>query len=231
MLLEEFETDLDEEWDEPDELDDYDSYPETVKIENGIDPYEPTTAAPGTPYKVLVLEARYALGLPLWHPLDKADATGAQVRLERAALRDPLSKEISGRKSPRKDKKMQKPPPLPSPPPIVPPIKLEILTESKICPETGKVFECGAKSGKCWCTDIPPVKLPESESCLSPTALIAKAMEQGLVVYSHCPECGTDMGPYELKPYTKCGICCKIVKTPLDYSSVKHRNKGQPVHI
>jgi len=31
---------------------------------------EPTTALPGTPEKVAVLEERARLGLALWHPLD-----------------------------------------------------------------------------------------------------------------------------------------------------------------
>ena len=33
----------------------------------GIDPSAPTTAKPGTEEKVLMLAARYAAGVPLWH--------------------------------------------------------------------------------------------------------------------------------------------------------------------
>ncbi len=36
----------------------------------GIDPYKPTRAAPGSEKKVLMLSARYAAGLPMWHEQD-----------------------------------------------------------------------------------------------------------------------------------------------------------------
>ena len=36
----------------------------------GIDPYRPTRAKPGSEAKVLMLSARYAAGLPLWHNED-----------------------------------------------------------------------------------------------------------------------------------------------------------------
>lgn len=36
----------------------------------GIDPYRPTRAKPGSEAKVLMLSARYAAGLPLWHTDD-----------------------------------------------------------------------------------------------------------------------------------------------------------------
>lgn len=39
----------------------------------GIDPGEPTTAKPGTEEKVLMLAARYAAGVPLWHDEDCYD--------------------------------------------------------------------------------------------------------------------------------------------------------------
>lgn len=39
----------------------------------GIDPSEPTTAKPGTEEKVLVLAARFAAGIPLWHDEDCKD--------------------------------------------------------------------------------------------------------------------------------------------------------------
>jgi hypothetical protein len=36
----------------------------------GIDPKEPTVAKPGSEEKVLILAARYAAGVPLWHDSD-----------------------------------------------------------------------------------------------------------------------------------------------------------------
>lgn len=39
----------------------------------GIDPSEPTAAKPGTEEKVLMLAARYAAGVPLWHGSDCYD--------------------------------------------------------------------------------------------------------------------------------------------------------------
>jgi hypothetical protein len=51
-------------------------YEETVEFEEidfeamGIDPKEPTVAKPGSEEKVLILAARYAAGVPLWHDSD-----------------------------------------------------------------------------------------------------------------------------------------------------------------
>lgn len=39
----------------------------------GVDPIEPTKAKPGSEGKVLMLAARYAAGLPLWHDSDCYD--------------------------------------------------------------------------------------------------------------------------------------------------------------
>lgn len=39
----------------------------------GIDPVKPTEARPGSEQKVLMLSARYAAGLPLWHNSDCYD--------------------------------------------------------------------------------------------------------------------------------------------------------------
>lgn len=39
----------------------------------GIDPSSPTGARPGSEEKVLMLAARYATGVPLWHDSDCAD--------------------------------------------------------------------------------------------------------------------------------------------------------------
>lgn len=41
--------------------------------EMGIDPITPTEAKPGSEEKVLMLSARYAAGLPLWHNEDCYD--------------------------------------------------------------------------------------------------------------------------------------------------------------
>lgn len=41
--------------------------------EMGIDPITPTEAKPGSEEKVLMLSARYAAGLPLWHSDDCYD--------------------------------------------------------------------------------------------------------------------------------------------------------------
>lgn len=55
---------------------DFDQDGEIVQFEQedfaalGIDPYRPTTAKPGSEKKVLVLTARYAAGVPLWHNED-----------------------------------------------------------------------------------------------------------------------------------------------------------------
>jgi hypothetical protein len=51
-------------------------YEETLEFEEidfealGIDPKEPTSAKPGSEEKVLILAARYAAGVPLWHDSD-----------------------------------------------------------------------------------------------------------------------------------------------------------------
>ena len=52
------------EYDEPLEF-------EEIDFESmGIDPKEPTVAKPGSEEKVLILAARYAAGVPLWHDSD-----------------------------------------------------------------------------------------------------------------------------------------------------------------
>ena len=46
----------------------------------GIDPGAPTVAKPGSEEKVLMLAARYAAGVPLWHEKDCYDhSPGAMV--------------------------------------------------------------------------------------------------------------------------------------------------------
>ena len=51
--------------DEPFEFEDFSAM--------GIDPIKPTAARPGSEQKVLMLSARYAAGLPLWHNQDCYD--------------------------------------------------------------------------------------------------------------------------------------------------------------
>lgn len=44
----------------------------------GINPGDPTQAKPGSEEKVLMLSARYAAGLPLWHNHDRYDHAPGQ---------------------------------------------------------------------------------------------------------------------------------------------------------
>ncbi len=56
------------------ELDDFcDEYGDVDFQSIGIDPGEPTKAQPGSEEKVLMLAARYAAGMPLWHSDDVTD--------------------------------------------------------------------------------------------------------------------------------------------------------------
>jgi hypothetical protein len=48
-------------------------YTEAEFRARGIDPLRPTNAKPGSEAKVLMLAARYAAGLPLWHDRDCYD--------------------------------------------------------------------------------------------------------------------------------------------------------------
>lgn len=53
---------------------DYDAFFEDNEFEElGIDPQIPTDAKPGSDDKVVMLAARYAAGLPLWHNSDRYD--------------------------------------------------------------------------------------------------------------------------------------------------------------
>lgn len=55
-------------------LDEYsDFYDEEEFRAVGIDPCAPTAAKPGSEAKVVMLAARYAAGLPLWHDSDCYD--------------------------------------------------------------------------------------------------------------------------------------------------------------
>ena len=51
----------------------------------GIDPGTPTPARPGSEDKVLMLAARYAAGLPLWHNEDCYDHGPAEQEFEEDA--------------------------------------------------------------------------------------------------------------------------------------------------
>jgi hypothetical protein len=56
------------------EADGYTDEYEDVDFEAmGADPAEPTKAKPGSEEKVLMLAARYAAGMPLWHNDDCTD--------------------------------------------------------------------------------------------------------------------------------------------------------------
>jgi hypothetical protein len=48
-------------------------YTEAEFRARGVDPISPTAAKPGSEAKVLMLAARYAAGLPLWHDKDCYD--------------------------------------------------------------------------------------------------------------------------------------------------------------
>lgn len=54
----------------------------------GIDPTQPTKAKPGSEEKVLMLAARYAAGVPLWHDRDRYDhgPGDSSLRLKRPVI-------------------------------------------------------------------------------------------------------------------------------------------------
>lgn len=55
-------------------LSDYEQpYKEEDLAALGVDPLQPTAARPGSSDKVVMLAARYAAGLPLWHQSDCHD--------------------------------------------------------------------------------------------------------------------------------------------------------------
>jgi hypothetical protein len=59
-----------------------DAYEEVDFASEGVDPALPTKAKPGSEEKVLMLSARYAAGLPLWHHGDCMDHGPARLRQE-----------------------------------------------------------------------------------------------------------------------------------------------------
>ncbi len=54
----------------------------------GINPAKPTQARPGTEQKVLMLEARYAAGMPLWHDEDSYNHGPKETELMGASTRN-----------------------------------------------------------------------------------------------------------------------------------------------
>jgi len=65
--------DLEVEMDNFDGVSSLEDYPEIDYDTLGIDPEAPTVAKPGSEEKVVMLSARYAAGLPLWHNEDCVD--------------------------------------------------------------------------------------------------------------------------------------------------------------
>lgn len=66
--------DVEDERSDEELIDDYDEmFEEQDFAALGIDPRAPTNAKPGSEDKVLMLAARYASGLPLWHEGDCYD--------------------------------------------------------------------------------------------------------------------------------------------------------------
>lgn len=61
------------------ELSDGASFDEIDFESLGIDPGAPTVAKPGSEEKVLMLAARYAAGVPLWHEKDCYDHSPGQL--------------------------------------------------------------------------------------------------------------------------------------------------------
>ena len=59
-----------------------DEYEEVDFTTVGVDPALPTKAKPGSEEKVLMLSARYAAGLPLWHNSDCMDHGPSRLRQE-----------------------------------------------------------------------------------------------------------------------------------------------------
>lgn len=55
----------------------------------GIDPGGPTTAKPGSEEKVLMLAARYAAGVPLWHNKDCYDHGPGEAGMRMLRLQQP----------------------------------------------------------------------------------------------------------------------------------------------
>ena len=62
------------EWQDGEFIGDYDRFFENGGVESvGLDPQTSTPSKPGSDDKVMMLAARYAAGLPLWHRKDCYD--------------------------------------------------------------------------------------------------------------------------------------------------------------
>ncbi|VAX42011.1 hypothetical protein MNBD_PLANCTO02-710 [hydrothermal vent metagenome] len=62
---------------------DYENYHAEDKVlMEGVDPLDPTEAKPGSDDKVLMLAARYAAGLPLWHNSDCYDHGPGEIDIK-----------------------------------------------------------------------------------------------------------------------------------------------------
>jgi hypothetical protein len=72
-LNSEIETGLDGGGEFEEALEEVPYYTEAEFRARGVDPIRPTAAKPGSEAKVLMLAARYAAGLPLWHDKDCYD--------------------------------------------------------------------------------------------------------------------------------------------------------------
>ena len=60
----------------------FDEYAAVDYEASGVNPLSPTKAKPGSEEKVLMLAARYAAGMPLWHNDDCTDHGPARARAE-----------------------------------------------------------------------------------------------------------------------------------------------------
>lgn len=58
---------------------DFGGFDEEAFLALGIDPSQPTDAKPGSEDKVMMLAARYSVGLPLWHNDDRYDHSSGQI--------------------------------------------------------------------------------------------------------------------------------------------------------
>lgn len=75
-----------DDFDEPFEFEDFAAM--------GIDPIKPTAARPGSEQKVLMLSARYAAGLPLWHNQDCYDHGPGENQLMGGSQETAVAEEI-----------------------------------------------------------------------------------------------------------------------------------------
>ena len=50
--------------------------------------------------------------------------------------------------------------------------------KTKTCSRCGAVFSCGSDTPRCWCQDLPPVKIESADDCLCPACLATLAKSQ-----------------------------------------------------